>query len=275
MDRRVTPWNGRVAATRLRGHVEAELFTDGDPATVIRPIADLWRRPGGPRDRQLLYGDAVTVFETRAGHAFVQAAKDGYVGYLDAEALAPPGTAPTHWVAVPGAHAYPEPNIKAPERHYLPFGARLCITQHQPKFFETDDGLFVPKPQIRPLEKRFSDRVTAAQMFFGTPYLWGGNSALGIDCSGLVQAALLAAGHACPGDSDQQESLGAPIPADAPMQRGDLLFWAGHVAMAVDGETLIHANAHHMAVAYEPAAQAIKRIEAQGDGPVIARRRLG
>jgi len=137
---------------------------------------------------------------------------------------------------------------------------------------EIEGGFFVPKPHIRPIERPFSDPVTVAQLFFGTPYLWGGNSAFGIDCSGLVQAAFLACGIDCPGDSDMQMSMGAP--ASAPYRRGDLLLWKGHVALCVDDEVLIHANAHHMAVAYEPILRAIARIEAQGDGPVTAHRRM-
>jgi cell wall-associated NlpC family hydrolase len=132
----------------------------------------------------------------------------------------------------------------------------------------------VPKPHLRPISHPFRDPVTVAQLFFGTPYLWGGNSAFGIDCSGLVQAALLACGIACPGDSDLQAALGNTVPDDAPMLRGDLIFWKGHVAMVVDDQTLIHANAHHMAVAYEPIDAAIARIKAQGGGTVTGRRRL-
>ena len=128
---------------------------------------------------------------------------------------------------------------------------------------------------MRPLDRPFSDPVTIAQLFFGTPYLWGGNSGLGIDCSGLVQAALRACAVPCPGDSDMQlDDLGAEIPAGASLARGDLMFWKGHVGMMVDADVMLHANAHHMATAYEPIADATLRIKAQGDGDVIGRKRL-
>ena len=273
-DPRLTPANGRVAALSLKGQVQAERFTDGEPRQVRVPVATLWRRPGGPRDRQLTFGAQVTVYEEAGGFAFVQAARDGYVGYMDAGDLGPPSDA-THIVAVPATHLYPAADLKRLEVMPLSFGARLRIVSAEGAFFETDQGLFLPKPHVRPANKPFTDPATVAQMFFGAPYLWGGNSIGGIDCSGLVQAALLACHIPCPGDSDLQQA--APgftdLPGDAPPQRGDLIFWKGHVGMMVDGETLIHANAHHMAVTYEPLAQAVARIEGAGGGPVTARRR--
>lgn len=259
----------------LQGQVTADLFTTGAPALVTVPVADLWSGPDRQsRDRQLLWGETVQVFETRKGVCFVQAARDGYVGYVMAAHLGAEAEM-THRVAVPGTHLYPRPDIKAADTIWLSFGSRLRVVSGSGDFFETDQGYFVPKPHLRPLKAYFSDPVTVAQMHFGVPYLWGGNSTLGIDCSGLVQAALLAAGIACPGDSDlQQQALGHALPPKTPPMRGDLFFWRGHVAMAVDSDTLIHANAHHMAVAYEPISEAINRIANSGGGPVTAHRRL-
>lgn len=274
MDRRTTPANGRVAAAFLQGKVAAEAYSEGTPARVSVPIADLLRTPGGPRDRQLVCGDSVTVYETRGDMCFVQAARDGYVGYLRRDAIADQDRA-THWVAIPSGHVYTAPDIKSPERHPIYFGAQLDIVAHMPQFYETASGGFVRKPALRPLDQRFADPVTVAQLFYGAPYLWGGNSVAGLDCSGLIQLSHLACDIACPGDSDQQETaLGAPLAPDVPMQRGDLLFWRGHVALAVDRDTIIHANAHTMSVAYEAADQAIHRIASQGDGPVTSRSRV-
>ncbi len=269
-DRRLTPANGRVAAARLIGQVVADRFTEGEARCVAVPVADLLAAPGGARDRQVLYGEGVIAYDTQDGWAFVEARRDGYVGYVAATALHDPVQA-THAVCVPASHLYPAPDIKRSETMRLSFGSRLRVVSAAGDFFETERGLFVPKPHIRPANRPFADPATAAQLLFGVPYLWGGNSVWGIDCSGLVQAALLAAGQPCPGDSDLQ-ALGAGQPLDpaASMARGDLLFWAGHVAMAVDGATLIHANAHHMAVAYEPLAATVVRI-----GPPSLRRRPG
>jgi hypothetical protein len=274
MDRRLTPANDRVAADSLRGQVDAPAYSAGEPMRIAVPFVDLDRAPNGPRDRQLLLGEAVTVYDRHEGRAFVQAAKDGYVGYVPETALADLPD-PTHWVAVPGSHAYSRPQIKAPETAMLVFGNAVRVVSEDKRFFETADGAFIPKRHLWPIGKRFSDPVTAAQLHFGAPYLWGGNTTRGIDCSGLVQTAMLASGIDCPGDCDmQRQALGHDLPPDAVLQRGDVLFWKTHCGMLVDAETLIHANAGYMAVTYEPLEAAIARIEAEGEGPVIARKRL-
>lgn len=270
-DRRLHPANARVAASHLQGQLNGVHFTDGFVQSVVRPVVDLCATPGGKRDRQLLLGAAVTVFEYFEGHAFVQAA-DGYVGYVAVAALGAL-TQPTHRVATFATHAYETESFKARDLVALPFGTRVSVTDERQKFFETDQG-FIPKKHLRPLETPFADPATIAQIHFGVPYLWGGNSTRGIDCSGVIAAALRACDIPCPADSDmQRDGLGQAV-TDTP-QRGDLVFWKGHVAMMVDTETMIHANAHHMACVYEPLTQATIRIAAQGDGPVLVRKRLG
>lgn len=276
-DRRLTPANTRVAAQSLKGQVRAAAFVDGVPARIVAPLVDLCPAPGAPRDRQLLQGAEVLVFERHRGQAFVQSKRDGYVGYIPEAAVregVEGGPAPTHRVAVRATHAYPSADFKQHEVAALSFGAQVRVVDERPRFAEIEGGLFVPKRHLRPLDVPFRDPVTIAQLFFGTPYLWGGNSSAGIDCSGLVQAALWACDLPCPADSDQQRAaLGARV-EDRSFQRGDLLFWAGHVGLMVDEATLLHANAHHMAVAYEDVRAALARIEAQGDGALLRHARL-
>lgn len=269
-DRRLTPANGRVAAMNLAGQVEAERYVEGQSATVSEAVVDLCANPDGPRDRQLLLGAEVAVFEDRDGWSFVQAI-DGYVGYVRSASLQDE-TVPTHFVATSATHAYAEEDFKSPDLQSLPFGARLTVIDERRKFFETNAG-FVPKSHLRGLDRPFADPATVAQLHFGVPYLWGGNSTRGLDCSGLIAASLTACDIACPADSDMQcEGLGQAF--EPPYQRGDLIFWEGHVGMMVDDDTLLHANAHHMATVYESIERGILRIAAQGDGPVIARKRL-
>jgi len=239
---------------------------------VTAPVADLLRAPDGPRDRQLQMGEAVTVLQNEGAWLRVSADRDGYQGYLAAQDLADLET-PNYTVAVRATHLYEAPDLKSRELFSVGFGAQLKVTSESAKWFETPAG-YVAKSHLRPLERPFSDPVTVAQIFFGTPYLWGGNSVFGIDCSGLVQAGLLACGQACPGDSGPQRlSLGNEVSLSE-ARRGDLVFWEGHVAVVVDDATLLHANAHHMAVVYEPVLAAVPRILAQGGGEVLAIKRL-
>lgn len=273
-DRRLLPANGRVAAAHLEGSVVAESYVAGTPAMVLQPCADLCVTPAGKRDRQWLLGTKVTVFENLNGWSFVQSRADGFVGYVDSNALGP-GQALTHRVSTRATHLYETESFKSRDLGHLSFGSSVTVTRELHKFWETPQG-FIPKKHLRPLDKPFSDPATIAQLFFGTPYLWGGNSALGIDCSGLIQAALMACDVYCPADSDMQcNETGRMLDADTPLQRGDLVFWTGHVGMMVDADTLLHANAHHMATQYEPFSAATLRIKTQGDGDIIARKRLG
>ncbi|MGH7123108.1 MAG: C40 family peptidase, partial [Stellaceae bacterium] len=214
-----------------------------------------------PQVTEALMGERVIVYETtEEGWAWGQIESDGYVGWMSANALAAPGTSPTHKVAALRTLGFPGPDIKLTPTTGLPMGALLAIARENGSFSVTQSGLHIPSAHLALMKERKSDFVTVAELFLGTPYLWGGKTALGIDCSGLVQVALQAAGIACPRDSDMQEqALGRPssIPE---LRRGDLVFWKGHVAIARNSGSLLHANAHHMAVAIEPAADAIARI---------------
>lgn len=237
-------------------------------------VADIRDRPGGARQRQLLYGEPVQPLETLGDHVRIRARRDGYEGVMARADLGPPMAA-THRVTVPATHLYTRPDIKLPEATGLSFGSLLTVLDRDGPFCRTHTGHFVPAAHVNKAGRRFADPVAVAELFLGTPYLWGGNSRNGIDCSGLVQAACLACGVACPGDSgDQAAELGQPLDPGAPLRRGDLLFWKGHVAWVAEPGTLLHATAAYMSVVYEPREAAEQRILDQGEGPVTARRRV-
>ena len=273
-DPRETPFNGRVAHASLKGVVKAESFTDGVSMRVLTPVAPIMRAPGGARERELLLGEEFVVLERLDGWGFGYAARDGYCGYVSEVDLGE-SPDPTHRIIAARSAAVLQPDVKATgDEVVLSHGSLLTVTDLGPRWAKIDalgGPRFLPVAHLAPIDNREGDPAAVAERFLGTPYLWGGNSGHGIDCSGLVQAAALACCIPCPGDSDQQARAFGGAPLDAPYTRNDLLFWTGHVALVVDDTTLIHANAHHMAVAYEPIEVAIARIEAQGDGPVTAR----
>jgi cell wall-associated NlpC family hydrolase len=267
-DPRVTPARSDLAAKHLQGKVEAARFIEGAVREVTAPQAPVRHAPSheAPLDTEALKGERVTVYEENGeGWSWVQLAGDGYVGWMPSEAVAAPGPAPTDKVCALRTLVFPGPSIKLPPVEALSLGVTLAITKREGEFAITANGRYLPAKHVAPLSAKESDFVAVAERFIGVPYLWGGKTSFGLDCSGLVQVSLTAAGVACPRDSDMQEkTLGQALPLDAKFRRGDLLFWPGHVAIVRDEATLVHANAFAMATALEPIKDALARIEQTG-----------
>ncbi|TJV45362.1 MAG: NlpC/P60 family protein [Mesorhizobium sp.] len=281
-DARLHAFRSDLADARLKGEVTADRFVAGRPARITASVADLRKapRPDAGINTQLLFGDDVLVFEDREGWAWVQAERDGYVGYVADMMLGGRDRAPTHIVSVPRTFLYPGPDLRFPIAGQLSMGSTVTVARaaetRGTHYAVLPSGEAVISGHLRPIGERASDYVSVAEMFLGTPYLWGGVSGFGIDCSGLVQLAMRMAGKNVLRDSDMQAaSIGEPLDPGADfsgLRRGDLVFWKGHVAVMTDAETMIHANGHTMLVSREGLKDAIARIGYLYGGPTGFRR---
>lgn len=281
-DRRLHAFRPDLADKRLEGEVEAARFVAGRPARIAIPVADIRREPSAEAgvDTQFLLGDEVAVFDEAGGFAWVQGARDGYVGYVAAAALGEPGAAPTHRVSVPRTFLYPGPDLRFPRRETLSMGSAVTVTgtaeTRGTPYALLASGEAVIAGHLSRIGDHATDYVAVAESFEATPYLWGGASGFGIDCSGLVQLAMRMAGRDVLRDTDMQErTIGAPLDAGenhAGLRRGDLVFWKGHVAVMLDAATMIHANGHTMQVSREGLREAVDRIGYLYGGPTGFRR---
>jgi cell wall-associated NlpC family hydrolase len=275
-DPRVTPARPDLAAAHLRGVVAAPRYVEGVSFEVFDAVAPVRKAPvpDAMLETEALKGERVTIYdEDGEGWGWGQLHGDGYVGWLPMNALRAPGPTATHKVAVLRTILFPGRSIKAQPVEGLLLGSRLAVVGQDVDLARLASGGYVPARHLVPLDAAAADFVAVAERFTGVPYLWGGKTSLGIDCSGLVQVSLTACGTECPRDSDMQRALGTAVAPDEALQRGDLVFWAGHVGMMRDAATLLHANAFHMAVTSEPFVEAVARIRAAGN-EVAAIKRL-
>lgn len=288
-DPRRHAWRDDLAAESLRGVVDVPRYSVGERRQVIVAAVPLRKSPdaGMALETEILFGEIVAVYETLDGWAWVQAERDRYVGYLPSNVLAPGVLVPSHRVSATGTWLYPTPDIKSPPVLHLSLNAQLAVIEARDRFAALATGGFVIAHHIAPIDQPARDFVEIAERFEGVPYLWGGRTRMGLDCSGLVQLAMDAAGLDCPRDSDmQQAEVGAAVDVPAPLaapksdmadvdglMRGDLVFWPGHVGIMTDSHMLLHANGYHMATVVEPVIDAAVRIHKQSEQTVSAVRR--
>lgn len=279
-DKRLTPARPDLAAEHLRDSIEAAAYAPGRRMQVRVSHVDLRRAPSdeAATDTQALHGETLIVYEEKNGWCWGQLDRDRYVGYIDAEALTERIVKPNHRVIARHTMVYSAPDLKSPPLDALPFGAEVHIVGTTLQFSETASGGHIFSRHLSALDRPLRDFVTQAELFLHTPYLWGGKTDIGIDCSGLTQVALNSVGVAAPRDTDMMEAaLGRRVETDETLRglrRGDLVFWRGHVGIMQDETRLLHANAFHMAVASEPLALVSDRVRSRDLSEITSIRRL-
>jgi cell wall-associated NlpC family hydrolase len=277
LDPRRQPFRDDLAAESLRGVVEAQRYEEGERRRVVASHLPLRREPRADSnlDTEALHGETLVVFDEADGWAWVQLDHDDYVGYVPSAGLGGAGAPATHRIAALRTYVFPAPDAKAPPQGLLSLNARVRVAEQGGRYVPLATGGFVYGSHIVPVGEHAPDFVSVAEGFLGAPYLWGGRTSVGLDCSGLVQLAAAAAGHALPRDADMQETeAGEPvdIAGGAELKRGDLIFWEGHVGIMTSADTFLHANAYHMAVEHEPFEEARRRIKEAGFEVTSARR---
>lgn len=277
LDKRLHVFRDDLADVSLHGKVEAAQFVAGSPAQFVWPVTPVHRAPRADAMQlsQALMGETCLVFENQDGWAWVQLARDGYVGFAPVESLSTTVMVATHQVVAPSTHIYPKPDLKTQPAISIPMNAALSVTAREGEYASLRQGGFVFAKHLAATTEHQQDFATVAEKFLHVPYLWGGKTMLGIDCSGLVQVALHACGIKAPRDSDMQENdLGTALDPQnlEQLKRGDLVFWKGHVGIMQDGTSLLHANGHHMMVASEPLQVATERSAAKGSSVTAVKR---
>ncbi|MCL6229980.1 C40 family peptidase [Bartonella bilalgolemii] len=261
--------------------IETPYSIQGEKRRVNTAVAGLFKENSKKSERQTecLFGEEVLILEHDEAMSKVESLKDGYVGYIDTQILCTSTIKQTHIVSVPRTFQYSQADLKKTVERALSMGSKVTVidvTETRGTMYSIlENETAIVSSHLRPIEHTFKDYVNVAQTFIRTPYLWGGVSAFGLDCSGLVQLSMMMAGKTVLRDTSmQQQTIGKQLTDTDILERGDLIFWQGHVAIMIDCENIIHTNGYSMDVMVEPLETAIIRIAKSGKHPVAKRRPL-
>ncbi|EJF75455.1 C40 family peptidase [Bartonella alsatica] len=279
-DPRLYAFRDDLADKRLETEVTAQCFVQGEKKRVNIPVAGLFKENNKKSEMQTecLFGEELLVFEQGKTMSWVQSLKDGYVGYIDTTVLCTSTVKQTHIVSVPRTFQYFQADLHGPMEYPLSMGSKVSVVDEievrGTMYSILEEGKAIITNHLSPIGRVYEDYVTVAEMFIRTPYLWGGVSGFGIDCSGLLQLSMIMTDQMVLRDTDmQQKTIGNQLTDNDKLQRGDLIFWKGHVAIMVDDENIIHANGFSMDVTIEPLEKTIMRIAKKYQQYPIEKRR--
>ncbi|WP_455475990.1 C40 family peptidase [Bartonella sp. B17] len=278
-DPRLCAFRSDLADQHLEKETVAQRFVQGKRKRINVPVAELFKENNKKSERQTecLLGEELLIFEQKELLSWGQSLKDGYVGYIDTTVLCTSTIEQTHIVSVPRTFQYLQADLRGSVEYALSIGSKVTVVDEievrGTKYSILENGRAIVSHHLSPIGCVYEDYVTVAEALIHTPYLWGGVSGFGIDCSGLVQLSMMLAGKMVLRDADMQEkTIGKELTDNDKLQRGDLIFWKDHVAIMIDHENIIHANGFSLDVMVELLEDAVVRI-AKKDGYPIAKRR--
>jgi len=221
---------------------------------------------------QLLYGDSFKIIKKKGSWIKIKNNSDGYKGFIKKKNF-PLNKKNTHKVCNLFANLYIKPNLKFKIKKKISFGSKISVTEKKNNFYKFDN-FWIKKNDLKKIKYKTKDIFKGLNKFMGTKYVWGGKHFSGVDCSGLVQLFFNFNNRFCPRDTKDQIKYFKRKIKIKNIRKNDLIFWKGHVAIAISNRKLIHAYGPSKSTVAMPIKKTIDRIYKTTRLKVIGIRRV-